>query len=658
MLKTRVRTELLKENVPTLEKIKSVLTDLNPDGSFRSVNYKDDNRSGWKTDAHLGNCIVLARAWATPELPYYQDPQMADAVKKSVGYWCVNKFRNSNWWWNDMQVPQQMGRILLLADPLFPDGPEREAALDICHQAVFMPRYTGDNRVFIAGNIFYRALLERNERALVAAVSAISEEVRMAPTDNKKAWALGGIREDGCYHQHGPQIQFGNYGMGFFKRIAYWSNILKGTRWELSPEQWKIMHHLAFDGYRWVLWKGELNLLACGRQLWENAASTKGKSILASLEMLRDADPGDKEIYNTVIESNQSGQNALVGTRHFWNSDYTVHRRPEWYSAVRMNSTRVRPIEDDTNWDNALGRYFSDGICLVERTGNEYRNITACWDWTRLPGSTLPKTPIYTPEQSKAVKLTSGGNTPRWTLSKKWRQLGTTDFTGTVTDGKYAVSIYTQDIDEVKAKKAYFFDENSVRQLVCGIDSTSPYPVATTVNCCILNDQVQSGEDWYWHDGIGYRGKNLKLITGERKGDWRYLHGALTEPTPDTKNLFSLVIEHGDAPKGLSCEYTILPGATPEQTATWQGSKTRSNTPELQAVELSDGRIGAVFHVPGKLGSFQTNSPGVFLIGNKEVWVADPTALLKQMKLSLNGTTKTVQLPTGESAGKSIKVEF
>lgn len=77
-----------------------------------------------------------------------------------------------------------------------------------------------------------------------------------------------------------------------------------------------------------------------------------------------------------------------------------VHRRPEWYAAVRMNSVRVRPIEDDTNWDNALGRYFSDGVCLVMRSGREYEDITACWDWTRLPGTTLPKTPVYTPEES------------------------------------------------------------------------------------------------------------------------------------------------------------------------------------------------------------------------------------------------------------------
>lgn len=101
--------------------------------------------------------------------PRYHDREVGEAVRKAVGYWSRNKFQNSNWWWNDMFVPQKMGEILLMADPLFPEGPEREAALDVCRQAMLLHRYTGNNRVFIAANIFYRALLERNERALSVA---------------------------------------------------------------------------------------------------------------------------------------------------------------------------------------------------------------------------------------------------------------------------------------------------------------------------------------------------------------------------------------------------------------------------------------------------------------------------------------------------------
>ena len=145
-----------------------------------------------------------------------------------------------------------------------------------------------------------------------------------------------------------------------------------------------------------------------------------------------------------------------------------------------MNSVRVRPIEDDTNWDNALGRYFSDGACLVMRSGKEYENITACWDWTRLPGTTLPKTPVYTGEDARRFGLKiGGGNLPRWTHSRNWRQLGETGFVGGVTDGERGAAVYTQDLDGVRARKAWFFDRDAIYCLGSGITSSSPYEVAS-----------------------------------------------------------------------------------------------------------------------------------------------------------------------------------
>ena len=178
------------------------------------------------------------------------------------------------------------------------------------------------------------------------------------------------------------------------------------------------------------------------------------------------------------------------------------------------------------------------------------------------------------------------------------------------------------------------------------------------MNSCLRNGEIRQGPGWFWHDGIGYRGSGMKLATGMREGDWRYLEGGLSDPMPVSKELFTLSIEHGLAPRGASCEYTILPGATPEATAAWRGGKTLANTPQLQAVELRDGRTGAVFHAPGRLGAFQTDSPGVFLIGKKEGWAADPAARLNRMKLTLGGVAREVPLPGGELAGRSVRVEF
>ena len=648
LIESRMRAELLKGKVATPEEVREVLAKQNPDGTFNDIDYNDDNRSAWRVAKHLGNAHLLARVWATKGHEYYHDKKVGEAVQKAVDWWGRNRPISSNWWWNDMSVPQTLGNIMLAAPELFPEGELRTRALIVCRQAKYLPRYTGNNLVFIAQNIFRRALLERNVAPLTKAAGIIAQEIRMAPVHNKTEWAFGGIRADGCYHQHGPQVQFGNYGGEFFSNIAYWSNIWEGTRWQLTPEQWQVMRHLSFDGFQWILWNGDMDLLACGRQLGENAAHTKGLRTITAFEKLRAADPGDKAPYDAVLKRNAEKVNTLVGNRHFWNSDMMVHRRPDWYATLRMNSVRVRPIEDDTNWDNSLGRYFSDGVCLVTRTGKEYDNITAVWDWTRLPGTTLPATPIISTKNR------------RWTLSQKGtsRQLGETAFVGGVTDGIRGAAVFTMDLDGVKAKKAYFFDTDAIYQLGAGITSTVPYGVETTVNCCIRNGEIKQGKNWFHHDGIGYRGENIRLLTGERTGDWRILEGGRTEPKPETKDLFQLRIDHGVKPENATYSFAILPDATPEETANWNKGKVLSNTETCQAVEFNDGTIGAIFHAPGKLDNFETKAPGAFLIKGKKVLAVDPSAKLQEITIVLDKVSKSVKLPDGEMEGTAVEVEF
>jgi len=123
------------------------------------------------------------------------------------------------------------------------------------------PGKTGQNRIWLAGVHIMKGCLWNEPGMIAEGARQIFAETAVAPRGKE------GLQPDWSFHQHGPQIQFGNYGGEFFSNIGYWSNIWKGTRWELSPEQWEIMRHLAFNGFQWVLWNGDMDLLACGRQL-------------------------------------------------------------------------------------------------------------------------------------------------------------------------------------------------------------------------------------------------------------------------------------------------------------------------------------------------------------------------------------------------------
>ncbi len=611
----RIRSGLLAGKLLPAPEVGKLLEDQNPDGSWKDIDYDSQIRSNWYSAGHLRRVRDLARLWAKPDQPYFHNPEVGDAVRRAVAEWSAKKRQCVNWWWNDIYVPEAMADTLLMASDLFPDD-EKKAALGIVRQAKF--GMTGQNRVWVASIVFKRALLERDRPTMRKAVSEITSELRLSDEE--------GIRPDGSFHQHGKQIQFGNYGSGFLGSISYWAGIFQGTPLEFTPEQWKLLELLVFDGYQWVLWNGRMDYLASGRQLGRGTLRGKADGALRSIERLGGCDPSRKPEYKALLERNrEGGRNTLTGNRHFWNSDYMVHRRPEWYGSVRMNSVETAPIEDYVNWDNALGRYLSDGATTVMVTGDEYEDIPVAWDWTRLPGTTLPATPILTEEECRKLNVKTSGFYPRWTLSRKFRYgKGESTFTGGASDGRHGAAVYSMDLDGVKAKKAYFFDDGAIYALGCDITSASPYPVATTVEANLHNGEVIKGDNHFWHNRIGYVGKNMAAETKVREGDWRYIDGGRKDPLMEKKDIFTLTIDHGVKPRNASYEYTILPGATPEETAAHPGARVLANNGKLQAVEFADGTRGAIFHAPGTLGDFTADRPGIYLIGPAGYFYTDP----------------------------------
>ena len=111
--------------------------------------------------------------------------------------------------------------------------------------------------------VLQRGLVEDDASVVTAGIRTIQSEIRLSPPVGTLG-ALEGIRADGCYHQHGPQIQFGGYGLGFLNNIANLTELWKDTGWTLNEEQWGILRHLIFDGYSLDLFFTELRTALSG----------------------------------------------------------------------------------------------------------------------------------------------------------------------------------------------------------------------------------------------------------------------------------------------------------------------------------------------------------------------------------------------------------
>ena len=173
----------------------------------------------------------------------------------------------------------------------------------------------------------------------------------------------------------------------------------------------------------------------------------------------------------------------------------------------------------------------------------------------------------------------------------------------------------------------------------------------------LLCGKVEQGENWFYHNNIGYSGKNISLFAGKRKGDWKPLWGGYKKSVPDEKEIFQLTIEHGKNVRNGSYEYAIYPDIKlndmPNAVKSYQ---VLANNETVQAIKLKNGIIMAIFHKQGKIADFVTDSAGAFIITDEKIFSADPTQKKHVFNLTLNKKAYKILLPTGRFAGQTVAV--
>ena len=198
-----------------------------------------------------------------------------------------------------------------------------------------------------------------------------------------------------------------------------------------------------------------MDISGCGRQIFRNCQSSKGRAVLRQLESMKSLDPGETDAYARLIASDkQDGVNTLLGNKHFWRSDMTVHRRPTWYASVKMSSTRVIGAET-CNGENLLGLHLGDGVTYFYRTGDEYNDLFPVWDWRRLPGTTCRQDQGSLVPNAKACR-------------------GRSNLVGGLSDGERGIAAMEYIRDGLRARKAWFFLDRAVVCLGAGIDCNEP----------------------------------------------------------------------------------------------------------------------------------------------------------------------------------------
>lgn len=393
-----------------------------------------------------------------------------------------------------------------------------------------------------------------------------------------------------------------------------------------------------------------------------------------------------------LVEPEPVPVQVVKGHKFFWKTDYTAHPKDKFLFTIKTTSSRTLGSEQ-INYTNLKGEFQGNGSHFIYRTGKEYDDVFAVWDWHKIPGTTVETYEIKVPTEIDYSVLGSE--------SKR---------VGGVSDGTNGATAMELIRGKLSAKKAWFMFDDEVMALGTDIKlNKSNYTALTTVNQCLLKSDAVVGTangstktidsssaqtqnvNWVLQDRIGYvfdGNTKVNITAGAQSGDRYDIHwnGATSRPDKHeiiTKEVFSLWFDH-TANKTSDYQYTIVPDADEEILKSYAADnpiKVIANESSLQAVKnTKTGEYQAVLWKAGTeadFGEFKISADkevliavkiadGKFIISVASLAQEEDDVTVKvnrnlsgnNAKVSGESTEFKVEMPKGAYAGGSKTLEF
>lgn len=585
MFMEKIRNTTIKN--PSIDKNLALFQE---NGSFSDIDYDDTQMTNWTPIKHIERLSDFVYAYTNEKNKYYQNEDLYQKIVKGLEYWYDVDSESDNWWHNQISEPQKLGVLLIqmrIGKQQIPQELETKILKRIQKTGGDPAKWTGANRTDIALHWIYRSCLTQNEADLKTAIDNVFNPVVYTTEE--------GFQHDNSYFQHGEQLYIGGYGDEILKGVTQVASYALGTQYQLDKEKVELLSKFMRETYYRTVRGQNMSFDVVGRSVSRPGLLNKRTTATYAKRMI-DIDPTHADEYKAIIARLNRKQPAdyqvTASHTHYFRGDYSLHVRPQYNFDVRLASTRTKKCEYG-NKENLKTYFMSDGCTNITQTGDEYFNIFPVWNWCHIPGTTAP--------QLEKVPMDP----------KAWGVLGTSTYAGGVSDSIYGATAYaymdTNPEVNTGAKKSWYFFDNEVVCLGAGIQSTSTYPVHTTVNQCFLKSGilVDKGDkeetlangshtlqapQWVLHDKIGYffpQKEEVFLTAQTQSGRWYDINTSKSKKE-EKMDVFTLGINHGVGPKDGSYAYIVVPGKTSAQEMKAYQKKNAieilSNNAKVQAV--------------------------------------------------------------------------
>ena len=712
LIKNRIYLNLIDKEISYIN-LEKIIQEFDGE-KWPNIKYEDVSREGFDNRIHTSNMVELAIAFKNPKSKYHNKKKLKEILDKALGFWCTNDFIGDNWWNNQIGTPTDLVHLMLLMGNEFPKS-QIVKSQEIISRANINEggARPGGDRIKVSSIAAKNQLFLNNNSEFDKIIDIIENEIKFVEWTGREYGYTHSKNNVGGFNEfsraNGRGLQYDNsfhhrtdgvnntlsYGLSYSLAFIEWGYYTRNTKYAFSKEKINLLTDYYLDGVCKTAVYGKFPDFAAKNRSVSRKGSVKPYTTDAVERLLEISNYRSKELKEILDMRNNKIQKLTVSHATFyWNSEHFSFQRPNFFSSVRMFSSRNMNMESPYNSEGLLNHHRGDGANHVVIKGDEYYDISPVYDYMKIPGTTIvQKEKLSNPNAIKKI--------------------GITDFVGAVTDGRYgAVGFdFKSPHDPLVARKSWFFFDEEYVCLGAGISTKMKNEVNTTLNQSLLRGEVvvsSGGEkknlkagaqmlndiDWIHHDNITYlfpKPQTIFIKNEIAKGSWWRISKQISS-SKDTVKLavFKTWINHGESPSNASYEYIVKPGILDkvDKQKTFHNIQTLSNTPYVQAVKNNElGIIQMVFYKAGEIKisealKFKCHAPGIVMLKMdentiREVSVSDPNRELSQISFSINHkidaegkdfktlwneennqSTFLVALPEGNFQGSTVTIKL
>ncbi|HVS95531.1 MAG TPA: polysaccharide lyase family 8 super-sandwich domain-containing protein [Puia sp.] len=606
-------------------------------GRWADIDYSDTQRANWQPPLHLQRVRAMALQWSDPASTRYHDPALWQSIVVSLDHWLKNRYRNSNWWHNQIGVPQYMRDIIvLLRDSL--DTQRLTSALQVMGQYRLQHNGQGANLVWSADLGLHFGALTDNDTLIRKCARLLAGEVRITSGD--------GLQPDYSFHQHGARLQVYQYGAAYLQDNIRLAWQLQGTPWAYSEEKIRLLADFVLNGWQWMA-RGIHTVPGTIDRSVSRPDALHSADLRRFLPYLCAICPRDTAELRAMERFQNGRGTSLHGFRYFPCSDFAVYQQPRFSFFLKTISDRTLATES-INGENRKGCLLNSGDAYMVETGQEYFNLMPVWDWDKLPGITAFRGATHIERRP---------------------------FTGSVGDGHSGLTVMDDVLEgkeglTLSVRKFWACHEGMVicligtpRDSVAGIQ---PYTVldqcrwqgAFTIGFAHADTVLHEGDrrldsvTWLRHGGVTtlfLQPTRLHVQAGPVTGSWASINTS-GPARPITEKTFLPVLLQDT---GATAAYILTGPVTLQEMRAWAARPpcvVLRNDQAVQAIRFADGMLMAAFYAPDTLRfdknkTLSVDEPCLLLATSEGIFISDPSRKAKVITLGIRNEQQVIRIP-------------